>query len=139
MADIGRPTVMTPETIARLEDGFLKGMTDKEACLYADIAMATLYNYGEKFPDFLERKEMLKENVKLHARINIAENIIEKKDKLLSQWFMERKVKDEFSLRNEITGKDGEAIKAKLDLSSIPTDELERIASEGRASETGTS
>ncbi len=44
-----------------------------------------------------------------------------------------------YSDRLELTGKNGEAIKAKLDLSSIPTDELERIASQSGTSETGTS
>ncbi len=31
-----------------------------------------------------------------------------------AKWYAERKAKDEFSLRNEITGEDGEAIKIKI-------------------------
>ena len=139
MADFGRPPVMTEEIIAKLEEGFIKGLTDREACLFADIHPATLYRYCQDNPDFSERKELLKEQVKMRAKINIAEGI-EKNDKPLSQWYLETKGKnDGFSKRNEITGKDGEEIKAKLDLSSIPTDELERIASQSGTSQEGVS
>lgn len=57
----GRPTVMTPEIIAKLEYIFALGGTDKEACLYADIGLETLYNYQRNHPEFAERKALLKE------------------------------------------------------------------------------
>lgn len=93
MSELGRPTVMTPETIARLEDGFIKGLSDTEACLYADIAPSTFYAYCKDNPDFSERKEQLKQNVKLKAKFNI-EAEIQKGDKILSQWYLERRDKD---------------------------------------------
>lgn len=139
MARLGRPPVMTEEIIAKLEEGFLYGLTDLEACLYADIHPASLYRYCQDNPDFSERKEILKDQIKMRAKMNIAEGITQN-DRPLSQWYLETKGKnDGFSKRSEVTGKDGEAIKAKLDLSSIPTDELERIASQSGTSETGTS
>jgi hypothetical protein len=55
----GRPTVMTPEIIAKLEYVFALGGTDKEACLYADIGLETLYNYQRNHPEFAERKALL--------------------------------------------------------------------------------
>jgi hypothetical protein len=103
---IGRPTVMTPEIIALLEEAFLIGASDKEACFKANIGTTTLYDYCKENPDFAERKEELKEAVKYRARYNIAKAINEG-DKALSQWYAERKMKDEFSSRTETTGKDG--------------------------------
>lgn len=92
----GRPSVMTEQTIQKLEQGFMYGFTDREACLYADIAPATLYNYCEKHPEFLERKELLKERPKMRAKIVVV-NDIQRDDVATSKWYLERKAKDEFS------------------------------------------
>ena len=102
----GRPTVMTIETIGKLEEAFLSGATDKEACFYADIHPDTLYVYCKENPEFSLRKEALKDSPKLRAKMNIVE-AIQGGDKPLSQWYLERKAKDEFANRSEITGKDG--------------------------------
>lgn len=104
---IGRPTVMTPETIKKLEEVFVIGGTDVEACLWANIASSTLYDYCKGNPTFSERKEDLKQHPKLQARFNVVKEI-EKKDVTVSQWYLERKGKDEFSGRKEITGADGQ-------------------------------
>lgn len=97
---------MTAETILKLEEGFLMAFTDKEASLYANISPSTLYLYCQENPEFSERKELLKEQVKIRAKTNIVD-AINKGDKLLSQWYLERKSKDEFSTRSEHTGPDG--------------------------------
>ena len=100
MNEVGRPTVMTQEVIEKLEEAFSIGATDKEACFLAKISMATLYNYCQDKKEFLERKEALKDMVKYQARKNVAEAIHEG-DKPLSQWYLERKAKDEFSQKTE--------------------------------------
>lgn len=100
---------MSPETISLLEGAFLNGASDREAIFQANISSATFYSYCKDNPDFSERKEHLKDQVKYRARRNIAEAIAEG-DKPLSQWYLERKSKDEFSLRTEQTGKDGIAL-----------------------------
>jgi hypothetical protein len=107
MTHIGRPTIMTPETIAKLEEAFLVGASDLEACLVADIGKSTLYTYCQENPEFQERKEKLKDMVKYQARSNVAKAINEG-DKTLSQWYLEKKGKDEFSSRLEQTGANGE-------------------------------
>ena len=33
------------------------GLSDREACIYADIAVSTLYDYCKKHKEFSERKE----------------------------------------------------------------------------------
>ncbi len=56
----GRPTVMTVETVNKLEEAFMLGCTDEEACFAANISKQTLYNYQDKNPEFIDRKETLK-------------------------------------------------------------------------------
>lgn len=107
---IGRPTVMTEEVIAKLEEAFLNGATDREACFIANISKDSLYDYCKLNPDFSDRKEDLKDMVKYQARQNIV-GAIKNGDKPLSQWYLERKAKSEFAQRQEHTGEDGTAIK----------------------------
>lgn len=57
---MARPRKITKETVQKLEEGFLMGLSDREACIYADIAVSTLYNYCKKHKEFSERKELLK-------------------------------------------------------------------------------
>lgn len=96
LACAGRPTIMTPELVNKLEMAFSMGCTDLEACLFANISKQTLYNYQEKHPGFVDRKEMLKQKLVLKARTVIAE-ALNKKDENTAKWYLERKRKDEFS------------------------------------------
>lgn len=98
--EVGRPTVMTPEIVNKLEEAFLLGCTDLEACLFADISKQTLYNYQEKNPEFVDRKEMLKETPVFKARKSVVDSVSTDPDLALK--FLERKKKDEFSLKSEL-------------------------------------
>ena len=98
---VGRPTVMTDDVLEKLEMYFTKGLSDREACLLANINPSTLYNYCNEHPEFLERKELLKEKIKTRAKLNVAE-AIENKDVDISKWYLERKAKDEFSAKQII-------------------------------------
>lgn len=91
----GRPTVMTEEVLRKLEEAFLLGCSDREACLMADIAPVTLYEYQKLNPEYVERKESLKENPILIARTTVVNGL--RSDADLSMKFLERKKKDEFS------------------------------------------
>jgi hypothetical protein len=99
--NVGRKTVMTPEIVTKLEQVFAMGGTDEEACLYAGIGKSTLYNYQQKVPEFLERKEALKMNPIFKARETIVAAL---DDPNIAKWYLERKRKQEFSPRQEITG-----------------------------------
>lgn len=103
----GRPTVMTKETLNKLEEVFAIGGSDTEACFYADISPRTLYKYQEEHPDFIQRKEALKEKPILKARQTIVKALDNPQQ---AQWYLERKRKKEFAQRIENTGKDGEAL-----------------------------
>lgn len=100
---VGRPSVMTPEIINKLEQAFSMGCGDLEACLYADLTPSVLYRYQESHPEFKERKAMLKEKLILKARTVIAD-ALNRKDENTAKWYLERKRKDEFSTRQETSG-----------------------------------
>lgn len=105
---------MTPETISKLEQAFLLGCGDVEACLYADISKTTLYNYQLENPEFVDRKEQLKENPILIARTTVVREIAEKGDLALK--FLERRKKDEFSTSSDVNlgGQKGNPVEMAL-------------------------
>jgi hypothetical protein len=109
MAELGRPPAIDEIVLAKLEEGFVRGLSDREACLYAGIHPATLYRFCEDHPDFRDRKELLKDRPKVLAKLNIYD-ALKDKDKDTSRWYAERRIKDEFSTRSELTAKDGEAL-----------------------------
>lgn len=95
----GRPTKMDELTVKKLEEAFLLGCSDLEACLVADISKQTLYTYQSKHPEFTDRKEMLKKTPIYKARKCVVEACEENPDLALK--YLERKNKKEFSLRTE--------------------------------------
>jgi len=95
----GRPTKMTDTVLTKLEQAFSMGCTDNEACLYADINPLTLYRYQKENEGYCKRKEMLKDKPILLARTELVKGL--KNNPELSLKYLERKLKDEFSLRTE--------------------------------------
>jgi len=95
----GRPTSVTTEVIGKLEQAFAIGASDKEACFYANINPDTLYAYQKKYPQFSERKEALKLRPILAARQKVIDDI--NKDVNTAKWYLERKLKSEFSTKSE--------------------------------------
>lgn len=118
----GRPKIITGEVLQKLEQGFMKGLSDRQACLYADISPGTLYNYQKENPEFLERKELLKENIKMRAKLTIAA-AIERGDLKLSQWYLKNKAGDEFSERQQI-----DQSNTNNPFHELTTEELRRLA-----------
>jgi len=63
---------MTPEVIAKLEEAFLYGLSDRKATVFANISMDALYDYCNRYPEFGERKEALKLNPDIIAQKTVA-------------------------------------------------------------------
>lgn len=103
MAKVGRPTKMTDEVVKKLEEAFLLGCTDEEACFYADISKQTLYNYQDAHPDFIDRKERMKQQPFFKARKEIIDGFTGNPELALK--YMERKLRKEFSTRSEVDEK----------------------------------
>jgi len=96
-----RPTVMTEETVNKLLTAFAYSFSDQEACLYAWISKQTLYDYCKRFPEFSDQKEELKKKPNIKAKMNWIEKINNKDYQASKEW-LERKSKDEFSLKQEV-------------------------------------
>ena len=106
----GRPTKMTDEVVKKLVACFSNGFSDQLACDHVGIDKVTLYNYCDKHPEFSTIKERLKKNPVAAATLNIVK-AIDNGDVKASQWYLERKCKDEFSLRTETEVKQQEVKK----------------------------
>lgn len=127
MEEVGRPTVMTELTLQKLREGFCMGLTDIECSLYSGIAVSTLYNYCRENPNFLDEKELLKNQPKIKAKINLDKEL-NNGDKDTSKWYLERKSKDEFSLKQEIETKQNIIIDNPY--KELTTEELKKLVGE---------
>lgn len=95
----GRPPKIDDIVVKKLEEAFLVGATDVQACFYAGISKQTLYNYQEKNPEFIDRKEALKANTSLKAKMVISK-AIDAGSEAEAKWHLERKEKKEYSTQN---------------------------------------
>lgn len=114
-SNAGRPTVMTEEVLAKLEHGFLRGYTDLEACLYADISADALYDYQKLYPEFTKRKELLKQNIKVVAK-NALFDELEEGNAELGLKTLERLDKKNWSTRSENQNLDADGNPADMSL-----------------------
>ena len=90
----GRKPIINKAKLQKLEIAFGYGATDLEACAHAKISMATLYNYQEKNPEFLELKEGLKQRPNLAARKSVVEDLEDNPE--TGKWWLERRLPGEF-------------------------------------------
>jgi hypothetical protein len=104
MAEIGRPTKMTPEVVTKLEEVFALDGTVEEACFYAGISRNAYYEWVKANPDLNDRFNDLRQRPFLKARQTIVKNLDQPEH---AKWYMERKKKYEFTPRQEHTGADG--------------------------------
>lgn len=100
----GRPTVMDEKKINSLRSAFLMGCTITEACLNADISRDTYYQFIKANKEFADKVEEMRDYPFLKARVTIY-NDLDNPD--TAKWYMERKLKNEFAQRTELTGGDG--------------------------------
>lgn len=82
------------QVLQKLEDAFMVGATDQEACICADISPSALYEYQKKHPEFLERKQALKNMPTLKAKRTIVSRLGEDTD--LAKWWLTKRAPREF-------------------------------------------
>lgn len=129
----GRDTKMTPAMVEKLTKYFMQGHTRIEACILAGIHKATLINYCKKNPDFSSLIDELRQKPAAIAR-NIINSELKKGDKEVAKWYLERKKKDEFSLRQETTGANGGAINHEMEI-RVKQEEIRELADQLRDAE----
>ncbi len=98
---MGRPRKITKEVVGKLEYAFMKGFNISEACDYAAISRDTYYEKLKQSKEFSDRMERAKTNLQRKAKLNLAE-AIESGNLDESKYYLERKCKDEFSVKQEI-------------------------------------
>lgn len=125
----GRPTKMTQGTLRKLEELFVRGLSDEEACLLANIGTTTLYDYCKENPEFSERKELLKQRVKIRAKLNISK-VIEDGDTDLSKWYLERRDND-FKTKQTVTHGGEIAVNQVNPFAGLSTEELRKLIADG--------
>lgn len=139
---VGRPTVMTRETLDKLEVGFTYSYTDAEACLYAGISVDALYKYQRENPAYIKRKEELRLTPNLMAKKVLVEGI--KDDTGQARWWAERKIRNDFQPSAKVehsgnvvmTGTENPMIdKEEAEIAKRYEDELERVESRYRTPE----
>ncbi len=117
----GRPPVITQDVLAKLEDAFMNGFTDKMACLYAGISEATLYRYCEENEAFRERKEMIKDTPNLKAQKTLVGDLDSTGG---ARWWAERKM-IEFQPKTKVEHA------GKIDTTGLPmTEAVRKVATE---------
>lgn len=90
----------------KIEAAFSTGCTIREAALFAEITEQYLYYFFRKYPDWKTHCMLLRHKPTLKARANVVKDL-HKENVDTSKWYLERKLKKEFSLRSELTGEDG--------------------------------
>ena len=98
--DTKRKTKATPKTIEIILDAISQGLTQREASILAGISEDTLSLWKKKDSDFSEQMRQKEIECKLSHIKNIKE--ASKKSWQASAWWLERKFKDEFSLKSKL-------------------------------------
>jgi hypothetical protein len=105
----GRPTVITPEVIKKLEECFALDYTIADACFEAKISQDTYYNWMRQDRIFFERMNFSKGNIARAAKFTLARAV--KTNPQSAAWYLERKRKDEgYAPRQELTGAEGTSL-----------------------------
>lgn len=98
----GRSLVLEDEgKMALLKDAFKLGCSDRDACVYAGVGIEALQNYIKWYPRFAVEKEKLKMLPLMKAKQNVL-NAIGLGNLQQSNWYLERKQRDEFGMKTEV-------------------------------------
>ena len=90
----GRPSVITPDVLQKLEEAFSWCCSDEEAALHAGISPRALYYYQNKHPKYLQRKQQLRLKPNLAVKKNLTKDLEDNDFK--ARWWAEHKMSDEF-------------------------------------------
>lgn len=103
------------QKLERLREAFLMGCDVLEACLYAEITKGQYTYYSSKVdPLFTEKVRMWREKPTLIARSVVVRQMAN--DPELSFKYLERRKKDEFGLRTEVTSNNGAPLAMVIDI-----------------------
>ena len=99
----GAPRKMTAEPLAQLEQAYSLGCTDAEACFAAGISKSTLSSFQVDNPEWLERKQLLREKMVLKAKA-VIEHALSNFDVATARWFLEKRCREEYGNEVKVSG-----------------------------------
>lgn len=121
MANVGRPTKRTPETVKKLCDAIRLGASYGDACGYAGIDIATFGRWRDEFADFAhEIKEAeASGRVQLIAKIQKAAT---DGNWQAAAWMLERRDPQNYGriMRTQVTGADGGPVQMAAQVVVVP-------------------
>lgn len=106
----GRPTVMTPETLRKLEEGAEWSLNDTELALHADIGYSTLKDYFKANPEFSARIDKLRHKPSLLAKLQVYKDLREG-DTNTAKWQLENRNNAEYSKKQVTENKEDLTVK----------------------------
>ena len=124
----GRPTVVTPSVVIKLEQAFSIGASITEACIYADISRNTIYEYMKTHPEFQDRIDELQERPILKARQTVVQSL---NDPVHAFRYLEKKRKSEFGNSLDLTT-DGKAFEVSSEQKALADAALAHILNENK-------
>lgn len=95
------PLKMTPAAVQKIAEGYGMGLNNREAALYGGVSLSTLSNYLRDHPKFRERRDLLRDNPRMKAKIALFKNLKEDNPKLCLD-VLERIAPDEFSKKVQV-------------------------------------
>ncbi len=99
---MGRKPIITPEVCQNLTKILELGHSITLACQYAQISRDSYYKYVKKDQEFSDKMERAKNYLLIEASSVIAKQIIKNKNVKIAQWYLEKKLPDDFGIKKEI-------------------------------------
>jgi hypothetical protein len=91
----GRPTVITPATVRKLEQAFKDGLSVSEACFVSGIGRTAYYERRSNDEAFANKMELAKAYVSIKAKKTVVQ-AIDTGNLTAAKWWLERKARNEF-------------------------------------------
>ena len=92
----GRPTAITKDVVAKLENVFKLDVPVETACKYAGIHKATYYRNYESNEEFATKIDKAREFARIAASRVVSKAIVEDDDVATARWWLEKKFPNEF-------------------------------------------
>ena len=101
-----------PEIVKEIADHVRQGRTQKDAAILSNISEKTFYNWIDTYSNFSQELKKAQSEFKkqLEIRIQKASGTTWQ----AAAWMLERRCKEDYSLRTEHTDKDGEALFSQI-------------------------
>jgi hypothetical protein len=96
-AGTGRPSDVTEEVTAKLDEVFKLGVTVETACRYAQISIDSFYRACKRDEAFARKMDTAREFARLAAGQVVMDAIVHDKDLPTARWYLEKKHGAEFS------------------------------------------